>query len=208
MWSRNGTPVFASPRPAPSSLSATLTEVSRVLRSTCALRFALAGASRATGRAVFALFIELILCLSRISISACCSKFDRPRMTLEPFHPRQMRDQGSQRRNRALRRLDYTGSLQKIVCTQRRGETRGAPGRQDVVGTRKVVAKRCRRKRPEKYRTCRLHLCQPSRRIAHVELEMLRSDLIGQLKRLVQITNNHQRAAPDQCILDPARARQ
>src|SRR5690348_13131328 len=45
MWSRNGTPVEIAPRPLPSRLSATLTSVSRVLRSTAAARAASASPS-------------------------------------------------------------------------------------------------------------------------------------------------------------------
>src|SRR5208282_2507173 len=198
MWSRNGTPVFASPRPAPSSLSATVTEVSRVLRSTSAMRLASAGAGSATGRARVLswfrkLFLRLFCILNTgcrghpcglfcISIPTCplrrsrsssngrsphlflntgcrghpCSQFHRARMPLEPFHPRQTRDYRSERRNRAPRRLDYTGSFQEIVCTQRRRKTRRTPGRQHVVGARNVVAERRRRERAEQNRARRL----------------------------------------------------
>src|SRR5271155_5002028 len=175
MWSRNGTPVLASPRPAPSSLSATVTLVSRVLRSTSALRFALAGASRATGAAVLASFrstlrfsISIPARSLRLSIDSAASQFHRAGVALEPFHSRQVRDRRSERRNRAFRRLDYTGSLKEIVCTQRRRKPRGAAGRQHVIGTGKVIAKWRGSERTEKNRTGGLDLGQPSRGIAHV----------------------------------------
>src|SRR5271155_566143 len=193
MWSRNGTPVFASPRPAPSSLSVTVTEVSRVLRSTSAVRFALAGASRATGAEVLGSFRNILrlFCISiparplGLSVRRKASKLHRARMALEPFHPRQVRDRRSERGNRAHRRFDYTGSLEEIVCAQGRREARGTARRQHVIRARKVVAERRRRERSEKNRAGRLDLRQPSRRIAHVELEMLRPDLVGQIKGLI-----------------------
>src|SRR5258708_8180854 len=189
MWSSNGPPVFASPRPDPSSLSATVTEVSRVLRSTSALRVALAGANRATGPADLA-SLRNILRLFCIFLNAglrdrSCSQFHRARVALETFHPRQVRDRRSQRRNRAHRRLDYTGSFQEIVCTQRRSETRGAACGQHVIRSRKIVAKQRGGQRPEKNRARRFDLGQPSRRIAQVELEMLRPYLVGKIEGLI-----------------------
>src|SRR5260370_38489233 len=108
----------------------------------------------------------------------------------------------SQRRQGARRRLDYTGSLEKIVCTQRRCEPRRTSSRQHVVGAGKVVAKRRGRQRSEKYRTRSFDPLEPSRGIAEVELEMLGRDLIGQLEGLIEILHDDHRAAPRERALD------
>ena len=53
-------------------------------------------------QAGFAFALHFDSCRRALAIRRAASKFHRARMTLEPFHPRQMRDRRSERRNRAL----------------------------------------------------------------------------------------------------------
>src|SRR6266851_6877707 len=69
-------------------------------------------------------------------------QLDSARVPLETLHPGEPRDLRSESLQRDRRRTDYTGSLDKIVCAQGRGETRRTPRRQHVIRTGEVVAER------------------------------------------------------------------
>ncbi len=136
------------------------------------------------------------------------AQLHRARVTLETFHPRQSRHRRPEPAQRARRGLDYTGSLEEIVSTQRRGETGGAAGRQNVIGAGQIVAERRRADRADERPHLRLTLREPSRGMADIELQMLGRDSIGQLERLIKIAHHHDRAALRERAPDGFGARQ
>src|SRR5579885_2233668 len=218
MWSRKGTPVLSAPLPAPSSLSETLTSVSRVLRWTSAVRAAdalpwpracclsaLTAFSRCERRAGSAGFLDYDLLA--ISLSGALSahawsashlippgpecklpapafpcavdrvrrqpQLDRPRMALETFQPGKARNRGSEFFNCTGRSLDRAGAGEEVVRAERRGKARRAGGRQDVIGSRQVIAERRGTQLAYEHRARRAHASCPSRGIANIQLEML-----------------------------------
>src|SRR6516225_1225309 len=80
------------------------------------------------------------------------SQVYRARTALETFHPRQPRGRRTESCEPLGRSSNYTGSLDKVVCAQRRGEPCGPSGRQDVVGSGEIVTERRRGETAEENR--------------------------------------------------------
>jgi len=87
-------------------------------------------------------------------------------MSFKTLHSGKPRRLGTKPCESFLRRFDYTGPLEEIVCSQGRGEAGRAAGGKDMVGTRQVIAQRGGRAGSEEDRAGYFDLPEPSRRLA------------------------------------------
>src|SRR5579864_7747197 len=185
-----------SVRPSPSTRNTTEIWVSRVLRSTAARRAGNAALAtrrlRDLGRSSIFSNPPPVRTLARMRRQP---QFHRTRMALEAFQPRQPCDLGTEPFKRGRRGLDYTGSLDKIVSTQRRGEAGRTAGGKDVIRSGKIVAQRSGRVTADENRACGLHLLEPAAGVGEVEFEMLRGDTVGEVERLRNAFDDY-RGAP------------
>src|SRR5579864_1219445 len=115
---------------------------------------------------------------------------DGVRVRAQPLHLRQPDARLAQELEVAAVEAQHAGALQERVHAERRGESRGARGRQGVVGAGRVVAERHRREGAHENRPRVLDLRGQAPRVRRDDQQVLRREVVGELDRLSQVVGD------------------
>src|SRR5215831_5563573 len=174
MWSKKGIPVTTLEAPVPSRPRWSATCVSLVFRSIRPWR-------------------PPLLMAAVMASPPCDAHRCRCPVAVEPLDS----GEGGQVRARLAeprqRVLDHAQTLHEVFRAEGGGETGGAAGGEHVVGPGHVVAYHLGRVAAEEHRARVAHAREQHLGLGHLELEMLRSEKVDDLHRLLQAPGEDER---------------